>query len=189
FLQHLAGRREMILDTRYLLLRLGQAVLVLLLAFTAAFVLLTLIPGDGVTARSADPALGLSPDQIAQIREATGAAGCRFSRGLSSVPGCLTGDFGCSVHTGAAVSAIIAAALPSTAVLAAAGFRTALVFAVVIAVAATYGPAVGRFAWVRRVLDSVPSLFISVPVFWLGILLIQAFSFQLGLVSVVSPGP
>src|SRR5699024_2902733 len=91
--------------------------------------------------------------------------------------------------TGAAVSTIIAAALPSTAVLAAAGFLTALVFAVVIAVAATYGPTVGPFAWIRRVLDSVPSLFISIPVFWLGILLIQAFSFQLGLVSVVSPGP
>ena len=41
----------------------------------------------------------------------------------------------------------------------------------------------------RRVLDSVPSLFISIPVFWLGILLIQVFSFQLGIVSVVSPGP
>ena len=63
----------MILDTRYLLLRLGQAVLVLLLAFTAAFILLSLIPGDGVTARFADPALGLSPDQIAEIRNATGA--------------------------------------------------------------------------------------------------------------------
>ena len=179
----------MILDTRYLLLRLGQAVLVLLLAFTAAFVLLTLIPGDGVTARFADPALGLSPDQIAQIREATGADDSWFSRYLISLTGFLTGDFGYSVQTGAAVSTIIAAALPSTAVLAAAGFLTALVFAVVISVAATYGPTVGPFAWVRRVLDSVPSLFISIPVFWLGILLIQAFSFQLGLVSVVSPGP
>lgn len=35
----------------------------------------------------------------------------------------------------------------------------------------------------------MPSLFISIPVFWLGILLIQVFSFQLGLVSVVDPGP
>src|SRR5699024_3764198 len=141
------------------------------------------------TASFADPALGLSPDQIAQIREATGADDAWFSRYLISLTGFLTGDFSYSDQTGAAVSTIIAAALLSTAVLAAAGFFTALVFAVVIAVAATYGPTVGPFAWVRRVLDSVPSLFISIPVFWLGILLIQAFSFQLGLVSVVSPGP
>ena len=38
-------------------------------------------------------------------------------------------------------------------------------------------------------LQSLPSLFISVPVFWLGIMLIQVFSFQLGLVPVISPGP
>src|SRR5699024_12277688 len=61
--------------------------------------------------------------------------------------------------------------------------------AVVIAVAATSGPDIGPFAWIRRVLASVPSLFISIPLFWLAILLIQAFSFQLGLVSVASPGP
>ncbi|MDN6667531.1 MAG: ABC transporter permease, partial [Brevibacterium sp.] len=65
------------------------------------------------------------------------------------------------------------------------GFLSALVLAVVIAVLATYGP----YRWLRKLLDSMPSLFISIPVFWLGILLIQFFSFQLGFVSVVSPGP
>jgi peptide/nickel transport system permease protein len=179
----------MILDTRYLGLRLGQAILVLLLAFTAAFILLSLIPGDGVTARFADPALGLSPEQIAQIREATGADDSWLHRYFLSLTGFLTGNLGYSVQTGAAVSTIIAAALPSTAVLALSGFLTALVLAVVIAVLATFGPATGPFVWLRRILDSVPSLFISIPVFWLGILLIQVFSFQLGFVSVVSPGP
>ena len=175
----------MILDIRYLVLRLGQALLVLLLAFTAAFVLLSLIPGDGVTARFADPALGLPADQIESIRAETGADEPWLTRYFLSLSGFLTGNFGFSVQTGAAVSTIIAAALPSTAVLAASGFVSALVLAVIIAVLATYGP----FAWLRKALDSVPSLFISIPVFWLGILLIQAFSFQLGLVSVVSPGP
>src|SRR5699024_11856114 len=117
--QHVAGMSDMIPDTRYLLLRLGPAVLVLLLSFTAAFILLNLIPGDGVTVRFADPALGLSPGQIARIREATGADDSWFSRYLISLTGFLTGDFGYSVQTGAAVSTIIAAALPSPAVLAA----------------------------------------------------------------------
>lgn len=179
----------MILDTRYLIVRLGQAVLVLLLAFTAAFILLSLIPGDGVTARFADPALGLSAEQIAGIRAATGADESWLSRYFLSLTGFLTGDFGYSVQTGAAVATIITAALPSTAVLALSGFVTALILAVVIAVLATYGPTTGPAAWVSRLLDSVPSLFISIPVFWLGILLIQVFSFQLGLISVVSPGP
>lgn len=178
----------MLVDTKYLFLRLGQAILVLLLAFTAAFVLLSLIPGDGVTARFADPALGLSADQIAAIREETGADSPALSRYLLTLAGFLTGNFGFSVQTGAAVSTIVAAALPSTAVLALSGFVTALVLAVIIAVLATYGPTSGPLRWVRRALDATPSLFISIPVFWLGILLIQVFSFQLGLVSVVEPG-
>ncbi|MDH5147288.1 ABC transporter permease [Brevibacterium casei] len=179
----------MMIDLRYVLLRLGQAVLVLLLAFTAAFILLSVIPGDGVTARFADPALGLSADQVAAIRAETGADEPLLARYLITLGGFLTGDFGFSVQTGAAVSTIVAAALPSTIALAVSGFLTAVVLAVLIAVFATYGPATGPQAWVRRVLDSVPSLFISIPVFWLGILLIQVFSFQLGIVSVVSPTP
>lgn len=179
----------MMIDLRYVLLRLGQAVLVLLLAFTAAFILLSVIPGDGVTARFADPALGLSADQVAAIRAETGADEPLLARYLITLGGFLTGDFGFSVQTGAAVATIVAAALPSTIALAVSGFLTAVVLAVLIAVFATYGPATGPQAWVRRVLDSVPSLFISIPVFWLGILLIQVFSFQLGIVSVVSPTP
>lgn len=177
------------IDPRYVLLRLGQAVLVLLLAFTAAFVLLSVIPGDGVTARFADPALGLSAEQVEAIRAETGADEPLLARYLITLAGFLTGDFGYSVQTGAAVSTIVAAALPSTIALAVSGFLTAVVLAVLIAVFATYGPATGPRAWIRTVLDSVPSLFISIPVFWLGILLIQVFSFQLGIVSVVSPGP
>ena len=179
----------MMIDLRYLWLRLGQALLVLLLAFTAAFVLLSVIPGDGVTARFADPALGLSADQVAAIRAETGADEPLLTRYLITLGGFLTGNFGFSVQTGAAVSTIVAAALPSTLALAVSGFLTAVVLGVLIAVFATFGPTTGPRAWVRRVLDSVPSLFISIPVFWLGILLIQVFSFQLGFVSVVSPGP
>src|SRR5699024_8307386 len=44
-------------------------------------------------------------------------------------------------------------------------------------------------AWLATVFDSAPSLFVSVPVFWLGIVIIQVLSFQLGWVGVVDPGP
>src|SRR5699024_11443783 len=54
-----------------------------------------------------------------------------------------------------------------------------------IAVASTYR----RLAWIGTVLRAVPSLFVAVPVFWLGIMLIQVFSFQLGWISVINPGP
>jgi peptide/nickel transport system permease protein len=37
-------------------------------------------------------------------------------------------------------------------------------------------------------LQTLPSLFVSVPTFWLGIVLIQVISFRLKLVSVIAPG-
>ncbi|GAA2093525.1 MULTISPECIES: ABC transporter permease [Brevibacterium] len=170
---------------RYIAGRLGQAVLVLFLAYTVAALLLMILPGDGVLARYANPALGLSAEQIDSIRSSYGADAPWFVQYWQSLTGFLTGDMGYSVNSGAAVSTLIAAALPSTAVLALSGFVAAVVLAVAVAVLASYG----RPRWLAAVFDSAPSLFISVPVFWLGIVIIQVLSFQLGLVSMVDPGP
>jgi len=41
----------------------------------------------------------------------------------------------------------------------------------------------------RALLQSVPALFISIPTFWLGIALIQVFSFQLRWIPVINPSP
>ncbi|TSD82150.1 ABC transporter permease, partial [Mycobacterium sp. KBS0706] len=46
--------------TRYLLGRVGQAVLVLWAAFTAAFILLQALPGDAILIKFQNPELGLS---------------------------------------------------------------------------------------------------------------------------------
>ena len=170
---------------RYVASRLGQAVLVLFLAFTLAAVLLMILPGDGVLARFANPALGLSADQVEAIRASYGADAPWFVQYWQSLVGFLQGDFGFSVNSGAAVSTLITAALPSTAVLALCGFVAAIVLAVIVTVLASYG----KPAWLAAAVDSAPSLFVSVPVFWLGIVIIQVLSFQLGWVNVVDPGP
>ena len=170
---------------RYVASRLGQAVLVLFLAFTLAAVLLMILPGDGVLARFANPALGLSADQVEAIRDSYGADAPWYIQYWQSLVGFLQGDFGFSVNSGAAVSTLITAALPSTAVLALCGFVAAIVLAVIVTVLASYG----RPAWLAAAVDSAPSLFVSVPVFWLGIVIIQVLSFQLGWVGVVDPGP
>ena len=46
-----------------------------------------------------------------------------------------------------------------------------------------------RVRAVRALLQSLPSLFVSIPVFWLGIMLIQWVSFRWGWVPVINPGP
>ncbi|WP_349826589.1 ABC transporter permease [Brevibacterium litoralis] len=173
------------MSPRYLLLRLGQAVLVLFLAYSLAAILLQILPGDGVMARYADPALGLPAEQIAAIHASYGADLPWYLQYWNGLRGVLQGDLGYSVNSGAAVSTLVTEALPSTLQLALVGFLGAVVLAVAVAVLATYG----GWTALRRVFDSVPSLFISVPVFWLGIILVQIFSFSLGWVDVVEPGP
>ncbi|WOF24766.1 ABC transporter permease [Microbacterium betulae] len=169
----------------YVLRRAGQAVLVLVLAYTVAYVLLAALPGDAVLARYGSPDLGLTPEQLAEIRAAYGADRPLAVRYLESAWGFLRGDFGYSVQSGAAVSDLIGASLPSTLTLAVLGLVAAIFLAVTIAFTATYG----RGAWLRRTFRNIPPFFVSLPVFWIGIILIQVFSFQLGLIPVIGAGP
>ncbi|GAA3650354.1 ABC transporter permease [Microbacterium marinilacus] len=169
----------------YILRRVGQAVLVLALTYTVAYLLLSALPGDAVLARYGSPELGLSQEQLAEIRATYGADRSLVERYLDSTLGVLRGEFGYSVASGAAVSALIATALPSTLVLASLGLALAVFLAVTIAFTATYGGA----TWLRRLFRGIPPFLVSLPVFWIGIVLVQIFSFQLGLVPVIGADP
>jgi peptide/nickel transport system permease protein len=129
--------------------------------------------------------MGLSAEQVAEIRASYGADLPIWEQYFKTVANFLTGNFGYSIQAGVPVSQQLATNLPPTLLLASLGFVAAVVLTIALAALSNM---VGM-AWLRASLQSLPSLFISVPVFWLGIMLIQIFSFQLGLVSVISPGP
>lgn len=168
-----------------LLRRIGQAVLVLLLAYTGAYLLLAALPGDAVMARYGSPELGLTAEQLAEIREATGIDRPLVLRYLESILASMRGDFGYSVQSGAKVSELIGEALPLTLALAAIALAGAVFLAVVIAFTASYG----RGAWLRRIFRNLPPVFVSLPVFWIGIVLIQVVSFRLGLIPALGASP
>ncbi|MFG3685003.1 ABC transporter permease [Micromonospora sp. NPDC047740] len=167
--------------TKYLALRVGQAVLVLWAAFTAGFVLLQLLPGDAILIKFQNPELGLSPEQIAQIRQLYGSDEPALARYLHTLHGFLHADFGFSIDIGTPVLDRLAEGLPATAKLATLGFAVAVLLAVTVAFVSSHS----RLAWIRGALLALPPLFISIPTFWLGIVLIQVFSFQLKLVPVI----
>ncbi|MCL2891967.1 ABC transporter permease [Brenneria tiliae] len=170
--------------SRYLAIRIGQALIVLWAAFTLSFILLQALPGDAVLIKFQSPELGLSADQIAQLRLAYGADIPLLSQYVQSIERVLRGDFGLSLQAGVPVTELLAANLPPTLLLAALGFVAAALLACAIAFLSTLTP----FHWLRSALQSLPSLFISVPTFWLGIVLIQVFSFRLGWIPVINPG-
>lgn len=170
---------------RYIVSRVGQAVLVLWAAFTVSFVLLQAMPGDAVLIKFQNPDYGLSPDQLAELRAAYAADGSILQQYFRAIGKFLTGDFGYSFKAGVPVSAELATNLPATLWLAGLGFLTAALFAIVIAVLSN----IAGFGRLRTVVQAIPALFISVPAFWLGIMLIHLFSFRFHLVPVINPGP
>ena len=165
--------------------RIGQSVLVLFITFTVAFFLLSALPSDGVMARYGAPALGLSQAEIAGIREEMGIDKPILVQFLSTLGRFLTGNFGTSVQTGTSVSTMVAENLPHTLALASTSVGLAVILALIIAYLATV-PGLGFIGTFFR---SLPSLLVSLPGFWLAILLLQFFSFRLGWVSAINPGP
>ncbi|HGM7032414.1 TPA: ABC transporter permease [Serratia marcescens] len=169
---------------RYLAGRIGQAALVLWAAFTLSFLLLQVLPGDAILIKFQNPDMGLSPAQIADMRAAYGADVPLWRQYLHTLGSVLHGDLGFSMQAGVPVTALLAANLPATLQLAVLGFAVALLLALIIAFASN----LTGFGWLRSALQMLPSLFVSVPTFWLGIVLIQLFSFRLKLIPIINPG-
>ena len=170
---------------RYIVSRVGQALLVLWAAFTMSFVLLQAMPGDAVLIKFQNPDYGLSPEQLADIRAAYATDGSILQQYFRSIGKFLTGDFGFSLKAGVPVGTELATNLPATLWLAGLGFLTAALLATVIAVLSN----IAGFDRLRAFVQSLPALLISVPAFWLGIMLIHLFSFRFHLVPVINPGP
>lgn len=168
------------MTTTHPIRRVAQAVIVLLAAFTLAFTLLTALPGDAVTARYANPELGLSAQEIAEIAESYGADQPVIIQFFITLGNFLTGNLGYSVNSGTAVTELMATALPATLALAALSFITAVILAFALALLAAL-PAMG---WLRSLARTLPPIMSSIPSFLIGIVLIQTISFQLGLVPV-----
>ncbi|MEB6538967.1 ABC transporter permease [Serratia plymuthica] len=170
--------------TRYLARRIGQAALVLWATFTLSFILLQVLPGDAILIKFQNPDMGLSPAQIADMRAAYGANVSLWQQYLHTLGNVLRGDLGYSMQAGVPVTDLLATNLPATLQLAVLGFSLALILALAMAFLSN----LSGFGGLRSALQSLPSLFVSVPTFWLGIVLIQVFSFQLKLIPVINPG-
>jgi peptide/nickel transport system permease protein len=164
---------------RYVLRRLGQAVAVLLAAYTLSFLILDLLPGDPVSAMAAGGLDGnpVDPAQLAAMKHEYGFDKPVLVQYLDYLGRAVRGDFGNSVATGRPVTATIGDALPQTLELTASALLLAVVAGTGLAVFATYS----RRRWLRQVLLSLPPLGVSVPTFWIGLMLVQLLSFRVHL--------
>lgn len=168
----------------HLVRRLGQAVLVLWAAYTLSFILLSALPGDAITTRIQNPDSDITPEGAQALLAFYGLDRPlweQYGRGLLAA---VRGDLGYSLNTGRPVTEMIAEALPSTLQLTLLGLMFGLVIAVGVALAINYA----HWGWLRSLVSSAPALFGSVPTFVVGILLLQIFAFQFGLIPSVDDG-
>lgn len=170
---------------RYTLRRLAQAALVLAVAYAASYLVLWALPGDALASVTGGQSSDLTAEQVTAIRSEWGLDQPVLVRLLTSAGHALTGDFGRSFVSGRPVSDLIVESLPATAQIAGLGFLFALILGTAIALAATRT----RARWLRGLLLGLPPLAVAVPSFWLGLLLIQLFSFQLALFPATGNGP
>ncbi|WP_109473062.1 ABC transporter permease [Ornithinimicrobium cavernae] len=163
---------------RYIAVRLALAVGVLWAAYTVSFVILYLVPGDPVAAMASGGQEGtpVSAAELAAMRAEYGFDDPLLVQYGSRLWSALQGDFGASIQTGQSVTAAIASALPNTAQLAGSAFVLAVVLGVGLALVATFT----QVRWLKQFLLGLPPVGVSLPTFWVGLVLVQWFSFQLG---------
>lgn len=167
----------------YIFARIGQAVLVLWLTYTAVFVFINLLPSDQIEILF-DPAENLSPETAAMIRAYYGLDRPLIVQYFDQLSHAVRGDLGFSVSTGLPVIQRIASVAGNTMVLASA----ALTFAVVIALVITYLSSTTRSVRLKGGLRAIPELFSSIPTFWLGLVALHLFSIKLGIISLFPDG-
>ncbi len=160
--------------TAYLINRLMMAVPVLFGVATIAFALMYLLPGDPASAMLAKS--GASAEQIAELREDMGLDSpfhVQYLRYLGSV---LQGDLGRSIVSQEPVLDLLLSRLPTTLEL----VFAALIVAVPVGTLFGVVAAVRKDQWIDRALVAFSSVGVSVPAFWLGLMLILVFSVHLG---------
>jgi peptide/nickel transport system permease protein len=165
----------------YALRRIGQAVLVILLAYIATFLVLSVLPGDPVTNLLNNPENGFTPEQVDKIVSYYKLDESVWVQLSDSLGRFLRGDLGISLRTNLPVSAMISEVARSTFALA----GTALLVSLILAFSIGYGTyALPKWAG-RDLLRSFPSLFLSIPNYIIGLVILVIFSFHLGLFTVI----
>lgn len=152
--------------------RLLLAIPTLFLVSIMVFSLQKLLPGDPVLAMAGEER---DPAVIAQLREQYHLNDPLPTQYLYWLGNALRGDLGTSLRTQEPVTALIASKLPVTLELS----LLAMIVALVVGISMGIIAAVRKNSWVDHTTNFVALSGISVPHFWLGILLILLFSVHL----------
>jgi len=157
----------------FLLRRIGQALVVLLIVSAVIFALLHFLPGGPARAILGPRA---TPQKIAEFNHENGydlALPLQYTRWLGKA---VHGDLGFSYKRNSPVSTLLKATVPRTLLLVGLGTLIAVLIAIPVGII----QATRRNRVVDHALTTVTFTLYSMPSFWLGLILIEVFAIKLG---------
>lgn len=158
---------------RYILHRLLQTLIVVIIVSFLTFLLMHLIPGDPVRAMLGEHA---TPDQIELIRQELGLDRPFVAQYAHWLINLFQGNWGRSIIYRDNVAEMILTRLPIT-------FHIgliAIIISIIIGIPAGIISAIRRGSSLDSVITVMANLGVSIPIFWLGIVGIYLFSLKLG---------
>jgi peptide/nickel transport system permease protein len=166
----------------YLVRRFIQSVVVLVIVSILVFVAMRLLPGDPIrmiiTASNTE---SFTEEQITQVRHEYGLDRPMFIQYFDWVGGFLRGDMGDSILQKVPVSDEVVRRIPITFHLGILAFVIGLLIGIPVGIIG----AVRRATWLDTLVTTLSNLGITVPIFWLGILLMYLFGLYLNWLPVM----
>jgi peptide/nickel transport system permease protein len=163
--------------TAFIIRRLIQGVVVLLIMTLIVFFSMRLLPGDPLTIFMGQQASsgGMSEEQLEGMRRFYGLDKPVVVQYFSWLGGIFTGNLGKSIYYRQDVGGLLRERFPITLHLGVTAWVGATVIGAFLGVLA----AIRRGTWIDTVSTAVANIGITVPIFWLGILLIYALGLKL----------
>jgi peptide/nickel transport system permease protein len=157
----------------YILRRVIQSIIVMLLVSIMVFIGMRQLPGDPIYMMFNPNQLeSLSQEDITKLRHEAGLDRPMPVQYLDWFTGLFKGDLGKSILTGEPVSHDIVQRIPITACIG----LLAFFIAVIIGIPAGIITAIRRGTWLDTVVTTLANIGITIPIFWLGIMLMYVFA-------------
>jgi peptide/nickel transport system permease protein len=162
--------------TAYIIRRLIIGVIILLLVTLLVFLAMRLLPGDPlIIFISQSQTEVYTPEQLEELRHEYGLDRSLPVQYISWLGNILRGDMGKSIILGQDVGYLISTRLPVTIYFGAMSFIVSAFFGVIFGVIC----ALRRGTWIDSVVTVLANIGITLPAFWVGILLMYVFSLLL----------
>lgn len=165
--------------------RIAVLVPVVLLVFSAVFAIMHVLPGDPVQLMLAGAEAGVTtPERIAELRKSMGLDQPLYAQYSRFIVHAAAGDLGESIRFQAPVNQLVATAAVQTFELSLAGMIAALAIGIPLGIAA----GLYENTWLDSGAMFLALLGVSMPLFWLGLLLILFVAIHLQWLPAISGG-